>query len=285
VFLDDFHLLDRANQPAVLEMLTGALKGANGWLKVAGLTSRLNPYDPKSKRGLQVPGDAQYIQLDLTLTDPESTELHLKQILEKFLIAVGYSLGKTVIPEKALRRLAWANAGVPRDFLQMFARSLEHAQRNRRAAVTLSDVNVAIGESGQQKMDELEKDARNDAGSLRKALESVQEFCLGDKQVNAFLVRSEESRERTVVRDLADLRMVHLIHQSITPSRSGERYEAYILDYSIFTGFRRRKGIKEMLPDESQFKASELRALPKVNPGFLDSAAANKPLQQSGPPQ
>lgn len=285
VFLDDFHLLDRANQPAVLEMLTGALKGANGWLKVAGLTSRLNPYDPKSKRGLQVPGDAQYIQLDLTLTDPESTELHLKQILEKFLIAVGYSLGKTVIPENALRRLAWANAGVPRDFLQMFARSLEHAQRNRRAAVTLSDVNVAIGESGQQKMDELEKDARNDAGSLRKALESIQEFCLGDKQVNAFLVRSEESRERSVVRDLADLRMVHLIHQSITPSRSGERYEAYILDYSIFTGFRRRKGIKEMLPDESQFKASELRALPKVNPGFLDSAAANKPLQQSGSPQ
>jgi Cdc6-like AAA superfamily ATPase len=273
VFLDDFHLLDRADQPEVLEMLTGALKGANGWLKVAGLTSRLNPYDPTKKRGLQVPGDAQYIQLDLTLTDPESTEVHLEEILRGFVAAVGYQLGNAVIPDIALRRLAWANAGVPRDFLQMFARSLEHAQRNRRSAVTLSDVNVAIGEFGQQKMDELQKDARNDAGDLRGALEKIEEFCLGEKQVNAFLVRSEDSKERDTVRDLADLRMVHLIHQSITPSRSGERYEAYILDYSIFTGFRRRKGIREMLPDESQFKASELRALPRINPGFLDHVA------------
>lgn len=283
VFLDDFHLLNRADQPEVLEMLTGALKGANGWLKVAGLTSRLNPFNPKTKRGLQVPGDAQYIQLDLTLTDPESTEIHLKKILTGFLAAVGYDLGSGVIPEAAIRRLAWANAGVPRDFLQMFARALEHAQRNRRSAVTLSDVNVAIGEFGQQKMDDLQKDARNDVGALRGALETIQEFCLGEKQVNAFLVRSEESKERDVVRDLADLRMVHLIHQSITPSRSGERYEAFILDYSIFTGFRIRKGIREMLPDESQFKASELRALPKINPGFLDIAETHKPIQQVGP--
>jgi len=46
----------------------------------------------------------------------------------------------------------------------MFARSLEHAQRNRRSSVTLSEVNMAIGEFGQQKMDELEEDARNIAG-------------------------------------------------------------------------------------------------------------------------
>ena len=241
------------------------------------------PYDPATERGLQVPGDAQYIQLDLTLTDPEGAEVHLKKILQGFLAAVGYSLGNAVIPEAALRRLAWANAGVPRDFLQMFARSLEHAQRNRHSAVTLSDVNVTIGEFGQQKMDELQKDARNDAGVLRTTLESIEEFCLGERQVNAFLVRSEDSKERDMVRALADLRMVHLIHQSITPSRSGERYEAYILDYSIFTGFRRRKGIREMLPDESQFKASELRALPRINPGFLEGAAANQALNPTGP--
>jgi histone H3/H4 len=53
--------------------------------------------------------------------------------------------------------LAWATAGVPRDFLQMFARAVEHARRNKRAVVTLSDVNVAIGEFGQGKMDELSK--------------------------------------------------------------------------------------------------------------------------------
>jgi hypothetical protein len=71
---------------------------------------------------------------------------------------------------------------------------------------------------------------------------------------------------------LSDLRLVHLINQSITPDRAGERYEAYIIDYSRFTGFRRRPNVKEMVPDEGQFKASELRKLPKISAGFLESA-------------
>lgn len=282
VFLDDFHLIDLQAQPTILEILTGALKGANGWLKVSGLSSRLNHYETKTGRGLQVPGDAQYIRLDLTLTDPESTEAHLRGILGGFLNAVGYQLTNSVIQETSLRRLAWANAGVPRDFLQMFARALEHAQRSRHSMVTLSDVNVAIGEFGQQKMDELQTDARNDAGRLRRSLEEIERFCLDDKQVNAFLVRSEDSTERDIVRDLADLRMVHLIRHSVTPSRAGERYEAYILDYSIFTGFRRRKGIREMLPEESQFKASELRALPKIGPGLFGLTGTGMGVEEGG---
>lgn len=269
VFLDDFHLLDAGEQPRLLHLLNGALKGANGWLKIAGLTSLLSHYDARTREGLQVPGDAQYIALDLTLADPEAAEAHLKRILAGFLEAVGYGVSRSVIPEVALRRLVWSNAGVPRDFLQMFARSLEHAQRNHRAVITLSDVNIAIGEFGQRKMEELEKDSRNAAGKLRAMLEAIEAFCLDNRRVNAFLLRSEESEERRLIRALTDLRVIHLIHQSITPNRAGEKYEAYILDYSIFTGFRRRKNIREMLPDASQFKAAELRALPRIESGFL----------------
>jgi hypothetical protein len=35
------------------------------------------------------------------------------------------------------------------------------------------------------------------------------------------------------------------------------------------SGFRRRRNIREMVPEEAQFKAAELRALPKVYAGFL----------------
>ena len=41
VFLDDFHVLDIDEQPKILHLVHGALKGANGWLKVAGLRSLL----------------------------------------------------------------------------------------------------------------------------------------------------------------------------------------------------------------------------------------------------
>ena len=269
VFLDDFHLVALPEQPSLLHLIHGALKGANGWLKVAGLRSLLNYYSPRTREGLQVPGDAQTISLDLTLENPEAAETHLRAILEGFLRAVGYSSSGTVLPEAAFRRLVWANAGVPRDFLQMFARAVEHARRNRHALVTLSDVNVAIGEFGQSKTSELSQDARNGEGDLLEMLSALEAYCLDDHRTNAFLVRSDDSKERRLVQTLSDLRLVHLINQSTTPDRAGQRYEAFILDYSMFTGFRRRQNIQEMIPKHGQFKASELRTLPKVSDGFL----------------
>ena len=168
VFLDDFHVVSWEDQPRLLHLVHGALKGANGWLKVAGLRSLLNYYSPATREGLQIPGDAQLISLDLTLVNPVAAESHLRAILEGFLKAVGYSSAIAVIPDRAFQRLAWANAGVPRDFLQMFAKAVEHARRNKHATVTVSDVNIAIGESGQGKMDELTQDARNAEGELRQ---------------------------------------------------------------------------------------------------------------------
>lgn len=272
IFLDDFHLINRGLQPDLLHSLLASLKGANAWLKVVGISSILNTYDPKRGIGLQTPGDAQFISLDLTLENPEAAENHLQSILKEFLHAIGYDLNTTIMADAAFRRLAWANAGVPRDFLQMFARSLEHAARNKHSAVTLSDINVAIGEFGQQKLSELDLDARNEAGIIRKMLDDLERLCLDKEKINAFLIRSGNSKERTIVQILSDLRLVHLIHQSITPKKAGERFEAFILDYSLFTGFRRRPNVKEMIPHQSQFKASELRALPKVVPGFFEPA-------------
>lgn len=272
VFLDDYHRIDGKMQPELVDLVHGALKGARGWLKVAALRTLFNYYSAATGKGLQVPGDAQRISLDLTLENPEAAERHLRAILENFLKAVGYSLSERVIPDTAFKRLVWANAGVPRDFLQMFARALEHARRNRHTSVTLSDVNIAIGEFGQTKMEELREDARNEAGDLQNMVKALEQFCLDDNKVNAFLLKSEESEERRLIRTLGDLRLVHVIHQSITPERAGERYEAFIVDYSLFTGFRRRPNIREMVPSEGQFKASELRKLPKIASGFLERA-------------
>ncbi len=270
VFLDDYHLVDQAKQPHLLNLLHAASKGANGWLKVAGLQSLLRHYDPTSRQGLQIPGDAQRVSLDLTLVNPETAEEHLRTILVSFLQNVGIQATTAVIHEPAFQRLVWANAGVPRDFLQMFGRALERARQSDRPKVTLTDTNLAIGESGQQKMDELEQDARNERNLLRKIVSYLERYCLEEKKINAFLVRSEHSREREAIQTLSDLRIVHLIHPTITPHKAGQRYEAYLLDYSLYTGFRRRPNIREMLPESgSQFKAGELRKLPALPLRFI----------------
>jgi AAA+ ATPase superfamily predicted ATPase len=54
VFLDDFHLLDWDEQPKILHLVHSGLKGANGWLKVAGIRSLLNYYSARDRIGLQV---------------------------------------------------------------------------------------------------------------------------------------------------------------------------------------------------------------------------------------
>ncbi len=200
LFLDDFHLVDSQYQPRLAHCLQASLKGAGGWLKIAGLGSLLNVYSAKTREGLQIPGDAQFISLDLTLENPEAAESHLRAILSGFVNAVGYKLSQSVIPNAAFNRLVWATAGVPRDFLQMFARALEHAQRNRHSTITISDVNISIGEFGQQKMDELGIDARNESDELRQFLGKIEQTCLIEKKVNAFLIRSVESRARTLIR-------------------------------------------------------------------------------------
>ncbi|HUQ91393.1 MAG TPA: ATP-binding protein [Bryobacteraceae bacterium] len=270
VFLDDYHLVDEDQQSKIVEAIHGGLKGARGWLKVAGLRSLLRVYDPATKKGLQSPGDAQVISLDFTLVDPEAAEEHLRRILTNFLKIVGVEKLNYAVAEGAFHRLVWANAGVPRDFLQMFSKSIEHASRAGRKRVELSDANLAIGEFGQQKMTDLDEDARSEKNFVKKALDAIEKHCLENKKVNAFLIRSEATEEYRAVQTLSDLRLLHLLHQTITPHRAGERYEAYMLDYSLFTGFRRRPNIKQMMPvDGKQFKAAELRAIPILPQGFL----------------
>ncbi len=272
VFLDDYHLVHTDQQAKVVEAIHGGLKGARGWLKVAGLRSLLKVYDPATKKGLQSPGDAQRISLDLTLVDPQAAEAHLRRILLNFLRLIGVDKLNVAIAEPAFHRLVWANAGVPRDFLQMFSKSVEHAKRANRQRVELSDANLAIGEFGRQKMAELEEDARNEQNLLKKALEAIEEHCLEKKKVNAFLIRSESSEEYRAVQTLSDLRLLHILHQTITPHKAGERYEAYMLDYSLFTGFRQRRNIEQMLPEDGkQFKAKQLRKIPIMPQGFLRS--------------
>src|SRR5678815_3805896 len=175
------------------------------------------------------------------------------------------------IRDRAFERLVWANAGVPRDFLQMFAAAIEHAARAGRGKVELTDTNLAIGELGQQKLADLERDARNEEGRLKEALTAIENYCLGKKKINAFLIRSGSSVEYKSVGTLSDLRLLHILHKTITPHKAGERYEAYMLDYSLFTGFRRRPNINQIMPaDGKQFRAAELRKIPILPKGLIN---------------
>lgn len=267
VFLDDAHLLGREVQPLVFELVFSVFKGAGGWLKIAGVRNLLHLYESSTKTGLQHPNDIQFISLDLTLTNPDAARKHLTDILDSFLSLCGIDKRGWVIRKTAIDRLVWCSAGVPRDFLLLLERSIGFGLEARREVVGVQEVNIAVGEFGQQKMRELDEDTSQGGQELRESMDRLAVAALDQYRSNAFLVMQDSKHPGYAnLQKLVDLRLVHLIHPSITPSKSGERYEVYLLDYSFYTGMRRRHGLKELsITNVKSRKYTELRRLPKIS--------------------
>jgi hypothetical protein len=262
VFLDDAHLPSMELQPFLFDAVHSVLKGAGGWINVAGVKHLTSLYDSGRSMGLQVPHDAQSINLDLTLTDPGAARDYLLTILEKFILTCGIRRRASVIPDSAIERLVWCSAGVPRDFLWLFQNALQHAIQNKRNRVGVQEVNLAVGEFGQSKMQELAEDTTEESTTLRSLVDNLQRECLDKLKSNSFLIKySPHAVGYKLLQKLMDLRLIHLLHPSITPGKAGERYEAYLLDYSFYTGVRRRHGLKELRISAE----APLRHLPKID--------------------
>lgn len=275
VFIDDAHVLGSNLQPQLFDLLHSILKGAGGWLKIAGVKNLLRLYEPSTRTGLQHPNDVQLISLDLTLVDPSAARDHLTAVLNQFLVPCGFKRSQEVIADRAIDRLVWCSAGVPRDFLSLFDRSLGFATHHRRKQVGVQDVNLAVGEFGQQKMADLEEDTSQEGVALRNSLDRLQKETLDHHKSNSFLIHLDTKHQGySYLQKLVDLRLIHLIHPSITVRKPGERYEAYLLDYSFYTGVRRRVGLSELkiTPNEPP-KYAMLRKLPRIE---LDTFLPNQ---------
>jgi hypothetical protein len=266
VFLDNLHLLAPSLQPELLDILSSSIHGTNTWLKVAFVKHLGRHYDRARNLGLRATDDAQFIDLDLTLTDPEKARKHLVEILDLFLKLVGITRRVEIIPEQAINRLVWCSAGVVRDFLKLFSDALGYAQEHGHKSIGVQDVNLALGDSAQVKLRELEDETSEETQAIKKVLEQLLTECLDKRHKNAFLVRQLPNQKGyQILQELVGLRLVHLIHPSITPKKAGERYEAYLLDHSFYTGMRRRKEIQEVQIGGSRPKHAELRSLPRID--------------------
>ena len=112
----------------------------------------------------------------------------------------------------------------------------------------------------------LEQETSGEAESLRDVRDASKSQGLDYHRRNSFLVRQQSNHQGYVLlQKLVDLRMVHLLRPSLTPGKAGERYEAYLLDYSFYLWVHRRHGLSELkIRANEPPKYSELRALPKI---------------------
>lgn len=254
LFLDDFHYLERNEQPRVLDLLHGAVRDTDSWLKIAAIRNLSRWYDSSRRIGLETPHDADHIDLDLNLSEPTRAKSFLEAVLEEFCQHESISSLSQIYSQGALDRLVLASGGVPRDYLTLAARSVSSATERSESArrVGIQDINNAAGAAAKVKLEELQDDLAADRDRESRTIEALSDlrhFCLNERGFTYFLVsyRDKESRavDYEVLANLVDLRLVHLIHPSISDaSVAGLRYEVFMLDLSQFSGHRLKRGIR-----------------------------------------
>ncbi|MGW2518663.1 hypothetical protein ACWC09_16935 [Streptomyces sp. NPDC001617] len=253
IFVDDFYYLPRNDQPRILDMLHGAVRDCNAWLKIASIRHLTRWFQSSPPLGLQTMHDADLIDLDVTLQDPQRAKTFLENILHQYAKHVGVaSLGR-LFHAAALDRLVLASGAVPRDYLVLAGSAISKAQRRQNAKlVGVQDVNQAAGDAAQVKLQELEDDMAADVASATRTisgLKAIRDFCLEETSFTYFLVGYRDKEDNphlySIITDLLDVRMIHLIDAGVSDAHAaGQRSEVYMLDLSQFSGSRLKQGIQ-----------------------------------------
>ena len=264
VFLDDFHVVDRAIQPTLLDILYGLSRGNRIHLKLSAIETLTRTFDASEKVGLEIPHDAQVIRLDYNLTIPDRATEHIDAILNSQAQYSGLpSVRRLCTSNDVVPRLTWVAAGVPRDALYLFSQAMTKASLGGRNRVTVSNINHAASEALTIKQRDLESDLSEGAGDLTQLVERLRDFCVARQRRNAFLVEIKAEQELFErIRTLVDLRLLHVINEGVTIGEVGRKYLALILDYGFYTGIRAAKSVDLFNKQSGRVAYRDLRKLP-----------------------
>ena len=206
--------------------------------------------------------DAQVIRLDYNLVNPGAAFRHVEKIVGSYAQYVGIPSLSSLAGKKVVERLVWVSAGVPRDALYIFNNAVTKALAAGRKKVAVTDINMAAADSLTEKERYVSDDVAEDAVLVMGVVNDIKDYCLKEIRSNAFLISLDTSDPRyRMIKKVSDLRFIHVLHPGITPGRAGEKYEAYMLDYAFYTGFRKAPSVKEFVSKQTQLSAKDLRKL------------------------
>lgn len=248
VYIDDFYLIGTGFQAQFLDYLAGMTRDCDAWMKIASIERLTRPWEPSTRKGLELPHDASAIDLDVTLEDPGAAQEFLQEVLASYITTAGIGSVRKIFKPEALGRLVLASGGVPRDYLNLVANSIVVARESRALAreVGREDVAVAAGRSAQSKKKDLEQDVTGgNASRILVALDRLSRLVKGDGYAYFRVdVSEKDTDEYELFALLVDLRFAHLVQASLSDQhKPGVRYEAYVLDLSEFADIRLKRGL------------------------------------------
>ncbi|MFM1662090.1 hypothetical protein [Aeromonas salmonicida] len=271
LILDDFYFIRKDEQPYFLDFFHRVSKNIPLYLKVATIQHRSKLYiQDESYVGIELPHDAQAINLDYSLQDFERLVSFKRELLvhinKKAGVDVDYN---NLITENAFRFLCLASGGVPRDFFSLLI-SLEPLFGQNRAISKPKVIEKAI-ENLRDKMESLRKDASDEVSLLEHYLRIIRSEIIDKKRWNAFLLSNSEVQKHPqinqAIKELTDLRFIHLVNPNISAASSdGTRYSAYMLDIGLFPNSNPRdfQQVEPGQTDENH-RQDKIRSAPKLD--------------------
>lgn len=262
IFIDDIHVLKDA-QPKVLSKLYSITRDNGVYLKISGVQSFSRIYDSITREGLEPPHDIQIINLDQNLTMPDKSFDHIKRILDSYALFCALPNISYICGDGVLERLIWVAAGVPRDALNLFSKSISKAVIKGQKKVSITSINSSASEMADDKLRDVEKDLSEGFEDVKDTLERAKTFCIREKRKNAFLIELTTSNPTfKKIDELIALRFLHVLHEGITPSEAGKRYKALMLDYGFYVGVRAARSVDLFQERPAALSVKQLRSLP-----------------------
>lgn len=278
LLLDDLYHIRSSDQADVLDHFHRIAKGGNLWLKVGTIRHRSRWYiagDPPT--GMKLGDDIDEIDLDVTLEKYQTSKSFLLEVLEEFATEAEVSL-PSILTDGARDRLVLSSGGVARDFLGLFRRAVAETRERilnkelaRGEKVGSEDVNRAAGSYYENKAEELNLDT--DEQSRREVLsyiDSVKSFCIDKSGCNCLLVEKDiDAETRNMIGELVDLKFIHHVKSRVTVrGRDKKVFDAFMLDFSFYTGERTRRGFETI----EFWKPANAEALRKANLIYREAA-------------
>lgn len=263
IFLDDIHVIDVGIQVELLGMIYALTRGNNSYIKASGIEQFTKTWDSGSRKGLEPPHDTQILKLDNNLTMPDKSKEHIYSILDAHARYCGLPGINYIADDSVISRLVLVAAAVPRDALSLLSLAVSKSAIKGQKSVSITGLNAVASEAVEEKIKDISSDSKSqDFGELNHLLEKIKKFCIKEQRKNAFLVRIEnQSHGFGLIQKLIALRMVHVLHEGITPHKAGERYIALMLDYGFYIGIRAARSV-ELYPETPRLlPAKELRKL------------------------
>ena len=245
--MDDFYFIPKEIQPEFIDYFHRLTKGTSLFIKIATIKHRSKLYRRRDSQyiGVELGHDIFEVDMDYSLDNFDELKAFMEQLLNNAISAAKINISVSeLFAGDGFSQLCLASGGVPRDFLSLFVTLATKASTDGVAIGKVQVTDAAISCVG-NKLESMKKDSGDEDSILIHCLNQIKRYVYAEKRTNAFLIAKDDLENdhhgKQVIRELADLRLIHLVdHNTSKAPSDGRRYEAYIIDIGLYDNSKPR---------------------------------------------